>query len=586
MFINNDSISGTWQGFERLVCRYLVYRGYEGVRLVGSSSDKGADVIAHKNGKRWLFQVKRWKAKVGVNEIDETLGALRHYRADIPAIVAKSGFNSAAYKRWRDLMAHKIPLQLWDGQYLIHEAGKHIKESSHPPEASLQHEPRQYQESAVRLLLQAFDDTHSNQALVVMATGLGKTRVVCEFMRRAASRSPIKALVLAHTNELVYQLEKAFWNCLQAKQETIVWNGYEQHDSADLGRADFVFACVDTVANYIRNGGTLPEFDAVFVDECHHVGETGMYQQVFESVGAGLLSGAFLIGVTATPWRPNDANLSGIFGDPLVSIDLATGMKKGFLANVDYRMYTTNIDWKKINKSANIKGVRKLSPKQINKTLFVMEWDDGVIKEIQKAWNEQVTPRALVFCGSVKHAIAMKDRINAAQFCRAESLFSQGVGGERMAMYERNRILSDFHSGSVQVICCVDIFNEGIDVPDVNIVVFQRVTHSRRIFIQQLGRGLRLAPDKEKVIVLDFVSDVRRLAAGISLQNALSEPLVDSRGREVHVRFNHSVSFYRYGEIDPRAESFLHEWLRDVSEIEGAGEDTAILNYPPPLNWV
>ena len=90
-----------------------------------------------------------------------------------------------------------------------------------------------------------------------------------------------------------------------------------------------------------------------------------------------------------------------------------------------------------------------------------------------------------------------------------------------MAPYERNRVLSDFHDGTVDVVCAVDIFNEGVDVPDVNIIVFQRVTHSRRIFIQQLGRGLRLAPGKEKVIVLDFVSDIRRFAAGLDLKDKL-----------------------------------------------------------------
>ena len=63
----------------------------------------------------------------------------------------------------------------------------------------------------------------------------------------------------------------------------------------------------------------------------------------------------------------------------------------------------------------------------------------------------------------------------------------------------------------------VDILNEGIDVPDVEMIVFARVTHSRRIFIQQLGRGLRISPGKERVVVLDFVADVRRIAAGIQL---------------------------------------------------------------------
>src|SRR3954465_1592567 len=91
-----------------------------------------------------------------------------------------------------------------------------------------------------------------------------------------------------------------------------------------------------------------------------------------------------------------------------------------------------------------------------------------------------------------------------------------------MAPHERNLVLSKFEEGEIQAMCAVDIFNEGVDVPDVNIIVFQRVTHSRRIFIQQLGRGLRLADDKTKVIVLDFVSDIRRFAAGLELKDQLS----------------------------------------------------------------
>ena len=90
-----------------------------------------------------------------------------------------------------------------------------------------------------------------------------------------------------------------------------------------------------------------------------------------------------------------------------------------------------------------------------------------------------------------------------------------------MTQYEKNRILADFADGLINVVCTVDIFNEGIDVPDVNILVFQRVTHSRRIFIQQLGRGLRISDNKEKVIVLDFVSDIRRFAAGLELKDGL-----------------------------------------------------------------
>ena len=137
----------------------------------------------------------------------------------------------------------------------------------------------------------------------------------------------------------------------------------------------------------------------------------------------------------------------------------------------------------------------------------------------QKAWAEQRNPRAIVFCGTIDHARTMAARINAMGFCSAAAIFSQPRSGKALAPYERNRILSDFDDGVIQVV--MDMFNEGVDVPDVNIIVFQRVTHSRRIFIQQLGRGLRLAPGKDRVIVLDFVSDIRRFAAGLELKDGL-----------------------------------------------------------------
>src|SRR2546430_12548796 len=79
------------------------------------------------------------------------------------------------------------------------------------------------------------------------------------------------------------------------------------------------------------------------------------------------------------------------------------------------------------------------------------------------------------------------------------------------------RLLSGFRAGQLDVVATVDLFNEGIDVPDVDLIVFMRSTHSRRIFVQQLGRGLRVSPGKENVVVLDFVTDLRRVAEAIEL---------------------------------------------------------------------
>ena len=152
-----------------------------------------------------------------------------------------------------------------------------------------------------------------------------------------------------------------------------------------------------------------------------------------------------------------------------------------------------------------------------------------------------------------------------------------------MQPWERNRILADFDEGKIGTICVVDIFNEGIDVPDVNILVFQRVTHSRRIFVQQLGRGLRLAPEKKSVIVLDFVSDVRRFAAGLDLKEKLEGGGAGRGERPIRVRLNNSLRFVRVGKDDPEAESFLRQWLDDVAAVEAAGEDASVLKFPPRI---
>ena len=137
----------------------------------------------------------------------------------------------------------------------------------------------------------------------------------------------------------------------------------------------------------------------------------------------------------------------------------------------------------------------------------------------------------------------------------------------------------DFFDGAVQALCTVDLLNEGIDVPDVNIIVFQRVTHSRRIFVQQLGRGLRLAPDKESVIVLDFVSDIRRFAAGLELKDD-----VETSSGPKWVSLPNKVTFQKVGGADEQAESFLREWLEDVASIEAADEDASVLKFPPAFS--
>lgn len=565
-------LADTWQAFERNLCRLLSYEGFTNVRLVGQSGDHGADVTATKitpqGNKRWLFQAKHWKKPVGETVVQETIDAAYEYSASVPVIVSASGFEAPVKAHQKMLMASGIPLQLWDSEKLIERAKRlpdvHINKK----------EPRPYQEPAINEIVSAYYSKKENRALVVMATGLGKTFVAAESVRRIRQNDRRQVLVCAHTNDLVYQLERAFWPFLRPSETTLIWNSYEHPTMEQLEQTDYAFACVDSVSSWIQAGRCLPDYGILLVDECHHVGSS-MYDRVFEELSAGKEGGSFALGLTATPWRPDEADLTAYFGDPRVSIDMVMGLKNGFLANVDYRMYTDNIDWESLK---NIQG-KSFSPKQINRTLFINQWDDSVVYKLRDTWEEQENPRAIVFCGTIEHAIIMRNKINALGFCRAEAIYSGSSGKkyEPMSQYKRNRILSDFAEGIVNVVCAVDIFNEGIDVPDVNILVFQRVTHSRRIFIQQLGRGLRVSEGKEKVIVLDFVSDIRRFAAGISLKDSLCE----NESGPTRINLPNKVSFMKVGGDDPETESFLRQWLDDVVAIEDSDEDASVLKYPP-----
>jgi superfamily II DNA or RNA helicase len=566
----------SWQAFERMVSRLLLAEGFRHVTIVGGSGDGGADVLATRGTKRWLFQVKRWNQPIGPEVVDRTVAATRSYEADIPVIVSKTGFTQDLLEARSRLANDGFNLQLWDLDASIRR-GERI-----PNEPLVGREPerfpsRPYQQEAVNKIVNSWTIDRSASALVVLATGLGKTFVAGETsLRLSRIKGDLKVLVLAHTNDLVYQLERSFWPFLRSDQSTAVVNGVERPNWPDLEHFAFIFASKDTMANAASNDVTLPVFDLVIVDECHHLG-ADTYERTLDSLGVGTIDGPFLIGLTATPWRPDGEGLDHRFGPPVVSVDMVQGLRKEFLANVDYRIFTDNVDWDSLRQ---LQGDR-FSPKAINRTLFIDEWDDAVVDRVQEAWSElDGNGRGIIFCGTVDHAERFAARINALGFANASPIYSRSSAGVTMGPIERNRLLWDFSAGRVSILCAVDVLNEGVDVPDVNLVVFQRVTHSRRIFVQQLGRGLRLSPGKTRVIVLDFVSDIRRFAAGLDLQRSLTAD-GPRPGRPVRVVLPSKVTFHRANDEDTEGASFLRQWLGDLQEIESAGEDVSIMRYPP-----
>lgn len=565
-FINDRLFSeGPWQALERSVARLMMHGLFQDVKLVGRTGDGGADILAKRFNKRYIVQVKfRSSGSIGDDVTDELLEATRRYRADIPVLATNRVFNKSVYQRQVALHASGIQLQLWDGLKLKKEW------TSLPEKSSVLKPPRDYQMTPIQNIINHIQQNYEKSGIIIMATGLGKTYVIASAVSQLFERVSnfSKILILAHTNELVYQLEKSFWPFLSKHQQTAIWNGYEK---GDIESSQIIFACIYSVANEIERLGELASnYDLIVIDEAHHAGSQ-TYRDLIRSTKAGERYAPFLIGMTATPWRSDEYLLEDIFREKLCSIDIIQGMANGYLVNVDYRMHVDNIDWKQLAK------VKNVTPKALNKTLFIQEWDDAVVDVLRKTWFEQKNPKAIVFCSRVDHAITMRDKINATGFTKADVIYSGTYNGRKMSQIERSVLLCDFADDLIGVVCAVDIFNEGIDVPDVNIIVFQRVTHSRRIFVQQLGRGLRISPGKEKVIVLDFVSDIRRFAAGLELKDKLgSSPR--------YLKIGSPINFVNKTGNDPRAESFLREWLNDVAAIQDAGEDENILKFPPQFS--
>ncbi len=531
------------EGLTKQIERLLGYLRFTAIFNIDGAGDGGGDIIANRKGDTWVIQSK-WKksAAMGREGVDEVFAAIPKYHAKEAVVVTNSTASPDAQQRANKLSSLGAPIQMWDGQKL---AMLWRGADMHAPEIEL----RGYQQQAVDAMWSDLEST--DRALLLLATGLGKTIVAGELVRRTLARKPdAQILVVAHAKDLVAQLERAFWKHLPKTVRTQLVDGDKKTDDLQ----GVTFATLQTALSYVQSG-YAPEL--VVVDEAHHVGGDGQYSELLER-----LRSAKQFGVTATPWRGDGYDLSDRFGDPSFSLGITDGMRLGYLADVDYRVFADNLDWDFVRAHSE----NEYTIKDLNAKLFIPERDEAIRDRLISAWEETKNPRAIVFCRTIEHAERMAALLGRVpQFRNALAIH----GG--MPKRERQARLLSFRNGETPIITSVDVLNEGVDVPDVNILCFARVTHSRRIFVQQLGRGLRLSKTKDKVIVLDFISDVRRLAAVKGIRSAV-------HANELEVV---NVARNRFMFDDLEVESLMEEWLQDAAEIEDAADD-ARLQFPLP----
>lgn len=529
---------GPWQAFERDIARLLVLNGFEDVRLIGGPGDRGADILAVKSGQLWVVQCKhRSRSSISTATVQEIINAGKAYSADRLVVAASApatqGFSDEVSRQAKH--GRKIETLFPD------EIFRRVERS--PEYSRHRRSLRPYQDRIISALYSAL--LESGRGQVVMATGLGKTVVMAELLADLYRNNEVaggRTLVLAHTRTLVEQLHKQFWYQLPKSIPT--------HQFSDGERPSFwdgiTFATIQSV---VANLDTVPDFGAVFIDEAHHVGASS-FQQVIEA-----LKPPKLIGVTATPWRGDRFELDHLLGPPVEKMGISDGLKNGHLSPVDYRLMADNINWEFIQERSR----HSYSLTQLNRKLIIPTRDQEAGRLIAECMRGEKRTGGILYSPTMHHARHM------AAVLRRFGLISEAITSD-IHPREQDSVMARFKAGRIHIVCTVDMFNEGVDVPDVDLIVFMRVTHSRRIFVQQLGRGLRLSPGKDRVIVLDFVTDLRRVAEVVELDRAAQGgPYERLAGAGGLIRFR-----------DASAGDFLIEWMLDQASLLESADDPVL----------
>lgn len=334
------------------------------------------------------------------------------------------------------------------------------------------------------------------KGLIVAATGVGKT-----YLAAFDSREFPRVLFIAHREEIFFQAERTF-QCVRPEKSTGFFNGERKDKNCDL-----LFATVQTIGKeeYLQSGFfQRDEFDYIVIDEFHHAVADG-YKKVL-----AYFRPKFLLGLTATPERLDNQDVFALCDYNVVyEVRLKEAINKGWLVPFRYYGIFDETDYGSIEYRQG-----RYDEKQLEEALKLHKRADLILQNYLKYKSE----RALGFCASRGHALFMaeyfvKHGIKAcAVISGADGLMKSSLASIDRATYllDRRQALKKLRSSEINVIFSVDIFNEGLDVPDLDLVMFLRPTESPTVFLQQLGRGLRKTGKKNHVNVLDFIGNYKK----------------------------------------------------------------------------
>lgn len=336
-----------------------------------------------------------------------------------------------------------------------------------------------------------------SRAIVVCSAGSGKTYLSAF---DALNFNPKKLLYIVHESSILKKAMETF----QLVFGTNVSYGLYTGESKEIN-ADFLFS---TNMSMMRNLELFrkDEFDYIVVDECHHI-VADSYKKIID-----YFEPEFLLGLTATPERMDNQDVLSLFdGNVPYELRLRDAIMNELVVPFHYYGIRDQLVDYGLNKDQGRKMIAQIA--SADHCRFIHE-------QIE-AHRQDGKLKALIFCRNITHARMMSEALS--EYYHTTYLTGKNTVGERIRAYDD---LQD-EKKELEVLCSVDILNEGVDIPGVNMVVFLRPTESSTIFIQQLGRGLRKYADKSFVTVLDFIGNSYKRSVQIALAlGSLSQNLV------------------------------------------------------------
>mgnify|MGYP000700692097 FL=1 len=333
--------------------------------------------------------------------------------------------------------------------------------------------------------------------LVVAATGTGKTVISALDYKRFCKQHPGKVcrlLFVAHREEILRQSLYAFRAVLKDANFGELFVGNYRPEGID-----HLFLSIQTFNSQDFTAKTAPDFyDYIVVDEFHHAAAP-TYQKLLS-----YYQPQTLLGLTATPERMDGKSVLPYFNNRIAAeIRLPEAIDRKLLCPFQYFGVTDTVDLNTLKWNAGGYDKNELSNLYTLSGAVANRRADLVVSSLLKYVTDIDEVKGLGFCVSIEHAEFMCRYFNDHGI---PSIFLTGKSSDE----ERKTAKGKLVSGEVRFIFVVDIYNEGVDIPEVNTVLFLRPTESLTIFLQQLGRGLRLAEDKECLTVLDFIGQANK----------------------------------------------------------------------------